>query len=137
MPRVEAKDTPALVVLHHRAPLLALTMTLAMLSLAGIPPLAGFFGKFLLLKAVIARGAAEPAYYWLVAVAIAGVIISLYYYFGVIRAIFWGKEAALTPIPTSMPVQISLYGCVAGMLILGLFPNWPVELTQASVKVLH
>jgi NADH-quinone oxidoreductase subunit N len=137
MTQVEGEDITALAGLNQRAPLLAITMTLAMVSLGGIPPLAGFFGKFLLFKAAIARGATEPAYYWLVAVAIAGVIISLYYYFGVVRAIFWGKEATLTPIPTSTPIQISLYGCVAGMLILGLFPNWLLELTKASVKVLH
>jgi NADH-quinone oxidoreductase subunit N len=137
MTQVEGEDITALAGLHQRAPLLALTMTLAMVSLGGIPPLAGFFGKFLLFKAALARGAAEPAYYWLVAVAIAGVIISLYYYFGVVRAIFWGKEAGLSPIPTSTPIRIALYGCVAGMLILGLFPNWLVEVTKASVKVLH
>ena len=137
MTQVEGEDITALAGLHQRAPLLALTMTLAMVSLGGIPPLAGFFGKFLLFKAALAQGATEPAYYWLVAIAIAGVIISLYYYFGVVRAIFWGKEAVLTPIPTSPPIRIALYGCVAGMLILGLFPNWLVEVTRASVKVLH
>ena len=51
--QVEGEDLSALAGLHHRSPLLAATMTLAMASLAGIPPLAGFFGKFLLLKAVI------------------------------------------------------------------------------------
>lgn len=137
MTQVEGEDITALAGLHQRAPLLALTMTLAMVSLGGIPPLAGFFGKFLLFKAALAQGATEPAYYWLVAIAIGGVIISLYYYFGVVRAIFWGKEMALSPIAMSTPIRISLYGCVAGMLILGLFPNWLVEVTRASVKVLH
>jgi NADH-quinone oxidoreductase subunit N len=137
MTQVEGEDITALAGLHQRAPLLALTMTLAMVSLGGIPPLAGFFGKFLLFKAALARGAAEPAYYWLVAIAIGGVIISLYYYFGVVRAIFWGKETALSPIAMSTPIRIALYGCVAGMLILGLFPNWLVEVTRASVKALH
>ena len=137
MRQVEGEDISALAGLNQRSPLLALTMTLAMVSLAGIPPLAGFFGKFLLFKAALAQGAAEPAYYWLVAIAIAGVMISLYYYFGVVRAIFWGKEMALSPIAMSAPIRIALYGCVAGMLILGLFPNWLVEVTRASVKVLH
>lgn len=137
MTQVEGEDITTLAGLNQRAPLLAITLTLAMVSLAGIPPLAGFFGKFLLLKAVLAQGAAEPAYYWLVAIAIVGVVISLYYYFAVVRAIFWGKESTLAPIATSVPIQISLYGCLAGMLIVGLFPNWLVELTRASVKVLH
>src|SRR6266404_741282 len=85
MRTVEGEDIASLAGLNQRSPLLAGTLTLAMVSLAGIPPLAGFFGKFLLLKAVVEKGAADPAYYWLVAVAIFGVVISIYYYFGVIR----------------------------------------------------
>lgn len=137
MTQVEGEDISALGGLNQRAPLLALTMTLAMVSLGGIPPLAGFFGKFLLFKAAIARGAAEPAYYWLVAIAIAGVIISLYYYFGVIRAIFWGQESQLSPIRTSAPTRISLYACAIGMLALGIFPNWLVAATSEAVKSLR
>src|SRR5436309_3762997 len=91
MRRVEGEDISALAGLSQRSPLLALTMTLAMVSLAGIPPLAGFFGKFLLLKAVIERGADHPGYYCLALTALAGVVISLYYYFCVIRAIYWSK----------------------------------------------
>jgi NADH-quinone oxidoreductase subunit N len=112
-------------------------MTLAMVSLGGIPPLAGFFGKFLLFKAAIARGASEPAYYWLVGIAIVGVIISLYYYFGVVRAMFWGKEVPNTPLEPSVPARVCLYACVLGMLALGLFPNWLVNLTDQAVKILH
>ncbi len=137
MGQVEGEDITALAGLSKRAPLLALTMTLAMVSLAGIPPLAGFFGKFLLFKAAIAQGATEPAYYWLVGVAIVGVIISLYYYFGVVRAIFWAKDAQLEPIPTSFPIRVSLYGCVFGMLALGLFPNWLVNAASEAVKALR
>jgi NADH-quinone oxidoreductase subunit N len=137
MTQVEGEDITALAGLNQRAPLLALTMTFAMVSLAGIPPLAGFFGKFLLFRAAITRGATDSSYYWLVAIAIGGVIISLYYYFGVVRAIFWGKEAQLTPIRTSTPIRVCLYGCVAGMLVLGLFPNWLITLTSEAVKVLR
>jgi NADH-quinone oxidoreductase subunit N len=137
MTQVQGEDITALAGLNQRAPLLAVTMTLAMVSLAGIPPLAGFFGKFLLLKAAIASGASEPAYYWLVAIAIIGVIISLYYYFGVVRAIFWGKEPQSKPIPTSAPIRVCLVGCVVGMLVLGLFPNWLLNATFEAVKVLR
>src|SRR5262249_42264286 len=83
--KVEGEDITALAGLNQRSPLLALTLTLAMVSLAGIPPLAGFFGKFLLLKAVVEKGAANPAYYWLVGVALLGVVISISYYFGVVK----------------------------------------------------
>jgi len=85
MRTVEGEDIAALAGLNQRSPLLAGTLTLAMVSLAGIPPLAGFLESFFWLKAVVEKGAADPAYYWLVAVAIFGVVISIYYYFGVIR----------------------------------------------------
>ncbi|HZR16919.1 MAG TPA: NADH-quinone oxidoreductase subunit N [Verrucomicrobiae bacterium] len=137
MTQVEGEDITALAGLHQRAPLLAVTMTLAMVSLGGIPPMAGFFGKFLLFKAAIARGATEPAYYWLVGIAIFGVVISLYYYFGVVRAMFWAKEAPTTRFEPSVPTRVCLYACVAGMLALGLFPNWLVTLTDQAVKTLH
>ena len=64
IPYVEAEDISALAGLNQRSPLLATSLTLAMVSLAGIPPLAGFFGKFLLFKSAIEQG---PSYYWLVA----------------------------------------------------------------------
>jgi NADH-quinone oxidoreductase subunit N len=138
MRHIDGEDISALGGLNQRAPLLATTMTLAMVSLAGIPPMAGFFGKFLLIKAAIARGPAQSAYYWLVGVALIGVVISLYYYFGVIRAIFWPRDVAdMSPIRTSKPIRASLYACVAGMLFLGLYPNPLVNLAAEAVKTLR
>jgi NADH-quinone oxidoreductase subunit N len=138
MQQIDGEDVTALAGLNQRAPLLAATMTLAMVSLAGIPPMAGFFGKFLLFKAAIAQGSAQPAYYWLVAIAIAGVVMSLYYYFGVVRVIFWSKDVAdLSPIKTSKPVRLSLFACVAGMFLLGLFPSWVMNLAGEAVKALR
>ena len=138
MRQVDGEDLRALAGLSRRSPLLAATMTLAMASLAGIPPLAGFFGKFLLLKAVIEQGAAQPGYYCLAFTALVGVVISLYYYFGVVRAIYWSEEVGdLSPIPLSEPVRVSLYGCIAGMFFLGLFPGPLVNLAAEAVKVLR
>ncbi len=136
--QVGEEDVGALAGLHRRSPLLAATMTLAMASLAGIPPLAGFFGKFLLLKAVIQQGATQPGYYCLTFTALAGVVISLYYYFGVVRAIYWGEEAKdLSPIEVSWPIRITIYGCIAGMLYLGLFPNAIVGVATRAVTLLR
>jgi len=138
MREVEDEDVSGLAGLNQRAPLLAATMTLAMVSLAGIPPMAGFFGKFLLIKAALAQGPLVSAYYWLVGIAIAGVVISIYYYFGIVRAIYWSKDVAdLSPIPTSAPLRVSLYGCVAGMFVLGLYPNPIVSWATEAVKVLR
>ena len=136
--QADGDDLSALAGLHRRSPLLAAALTLAMASLAGIPPLAGFFGKFLLLKAVIEQGPVNPGYYCLAFTALAGVVISLYYYFGVVRAIYWSNDAPdLSPIPLSRPIRVSIYVCIAGMLYLGMFPNALVNLATQAVKVLR
>jgi NADH-quinone oxidoreductase subunit N len=136
--RAEGDDLSALAGLNRRSPLLAAALTLSMASLAGIPPLAGFFGKFLLLKAVIEQGQVNPAYYCLAFTVLAGVVISLYYYFGVVRAIYWSNDAPdLSPIPISRPIRVSIYGCIAGMFYLGIFPNALVNLAAQAVKVLR
>jgi len=139
MRQADAEDISSLAGLNQRSPLLAATMTLAMVSLAGIPPLAGFFGKFLLLKAVLqqAQATANHGYYCLVFTALAGVVISLYYYFGVIRAIYWSKAAPdPSPIVLSAPAKVALAVCGAGMFWIGLFPNALVNLAAAAVKSL-
>jgi NADH-quinone oxidoreductase subunit N len=133
-----AEDVSALAGLHQRAPLLAATMTLAMISLAGIPPLAGFFGKFLLFKAVAEQATFRPGYYGLLGVAIVGVVISIWYYFGVIRAIYWSKDPPdMSPIPISLPARVSLYACAAGMIGLGVFPGAALAMASEAVKALR
>ncbi len=133
----DSEDVTVLAGLNQRSPLLATVLTLAMISLAGIPPLAGFFGKFLLLKAVVEQGATNSAYYWLVGITLIGVVISLYYYFGIIRAIYWSKEPAdLSPVIVSWPARAVLIVCAAGMLYLGLLPDRAVQQTQLAVQVL-
>jgi NADH-quinone oxidoreductase subunit N len=135
--KLEGDDIGALAGLNQRSPLLATTLTMAMVSLAGIPPLAGFFGKFLLLKAVVAQGAVYHGYYCLTAVALFGVVVSLYYYFGVVRAIYWSADATdMSAIVVSWPARIALYVCALGMLFLGLFPDKVLNCANQAVKVL-
>jgi NADH-quinone oxidoreductase subunit N len=139
MRHLNDEDISALAGLSQRSPLLAATMTFAMVSLAGIPPLAGFFGKFLLLKSVIEAGQAthNHGYYCLAFTALAGVIISLYYYFGVVRAIYWSKnQADLSPIPLSGGAKFSIGICIAGMFWLGIFPNTMLNVTNEAANVL-
>jgi len=136
MRHLDNEDISALAGLNQRSPLLATTLTLAMVSLAGIPPLAGFFGKFLLLKAVIEQGAANPGYYCLAFTALAGVVISLYYYGGVIRAIYWSQDAPadLSPILLSGPAKVAIAICIAGMFWIGLFPNTVLNLANEAAQ---
>ncbi|MCS7337217.1 MAG: NADH-quinone oxidoreductase subunit N [Verrucomicrobiae bacterium] len=133
----EAEDISSLAGLGQRAPFLAATMTIAMASLAGVPPLAGFFGKFLLLKAVIERGAVDPSYYALAFAALAGIVVSLYYYFGVVRVMYWGKlQAESGPVPLSVPAKLGVAVCVGGMFYLGLFPGAVLKLAAEAVSAL-
>jgi NADH-quinone oxidoreductase subunit N len=135
--QADTEDISGLAGLNQRSPLLAATMTLAMVSLAGIPPLAGFFGKFVLLKAVIEQGATNTGYYCLAFTALVGVVISFYYYFGVVRAIYWSKVPAdLSPIPMSRPIQFVICACMGGMFWLGLFPGAVLSLAESAAAVL-
>jgi NADH-quinone oxidoreductase subunit N len=124
--------------LSQRSPLLAATLTLSMVSLAGIPPLAGFFGKFLLIKSVIeaARTSHHFGYIYLLVIAIFGVVISLYYYFNVVRVIYWSREAKdLSPITLSAPAMVAAWVCIGGIFWLGLCPNSVLNMTNLAAAV--
>jgi NADH-quinone oxidoreductase subunit N len=137
MKNLNNADISGLAGLNRRSPLLAATLAIAMVSLAGIPPLAGFFGKFLLLKAVLEQGPAHPAYYCLAFTALVGVAISLYYYFGVVRAIYWSQDVAdLTPIQLSVPAKCFIWAAIAGIFWLGLFPNTVLNWALGTVQPL-
>jgi NADH-quinone oxidoreductase subunit N len=101
--------------LYGTNPRLSLIMMLAMFSLAGIPPVAGFFGKFFLFTA-----AAEKGYFVLVFIALVNATISLYYYLLVIKAMFINKsEKPIQPFTSNLPMRISLVVCVLGILVTG------------------
>jgi NADH-quinone oxidoreductase subunit N len=102
--------------LYHTNPLLSLLMMLALFSLAGIPPVAGFFGKFFLFTS-----AAHAGYYWLVFIAVINATISLYYYLLVIKAMFINKsENPIAYFKSALTTRIALMLCVAGIFSIGL-----------------
>jgi NADH-quinone oxidoreductase subunit N len=101
--------------LYQTNPKLSLIMTLALFSLAGIPPVAGFFGKFFLFTA-----AAEKGFYLLVLIAVLNTIISLYYYLLVVKAMFINKnETPVEKFRSDFPTRFALGICVAGIVITG------------------
>jgi NADH-quinone oxidoreductase subunit N len=103
--------------LYRTNPNLSMVMMLALFSLAGIPPVAGFFGKFFLFAAAASKG-----YYFLVFLAVVNVTISLYYYLLVIRAMFIRKNE--NPIPffkSKIYMRLGLVITVLGILVLGLY----------------
>jgi NADH-quinone oxidoreductase subunit N len=101
--------------LYHTNPGLSLIMTLALFSLAGIPPIAGFFGKFFLFTA-----AAQKGFYVLVTIAVLNTIIALYYYLLVVKAMFINaNENPIGKIKSDFATRLGLMICVAGMVITG------------------
>lgn len=101
--------------LYKTNPKLALVLMLSLFSLAGIPPVAGFFGKLFLFGAAASKG-----YYWLIFVAVVNATISLYYYLKPVRAMFIEKND--TPIATFRSdgyLRIGLVVCVLGIFATG------------------
>ena len=108
--------------LYATNPVLSWVMAISLFSLAGIPPTAGFFGKFFLLMAAAGKGN-----YVFIVIAALNMVISLYYYLRVIRAIFMDSQPQ--PIrPLKIPVLpgIAFLVCVAGIIVTGLM-GWVYE----------
>jgi NADH-quinone oxidoreductase subunit N len=135
--------------LRMRSPLLAGCMSIFMLSLAGLPPLAGFFGKFYLFSAAL-RAGENHGLLWLVALALLGSLISLYYYLIVLKVIFVDEPAHhdTSPLRHATPesnvggsvdqgrdslqrVSLSVLGAI--VIILGLIPGPLVDRIIASL----
>jgi len=110
--------------LSRRAPILSLCMMIFMLSLAGIPPLAGFFGKFYLFVAAAAIDPANLGLLWLVILAIAMSAVSLYYYIQVLKQIYvvpalmGGSEQ-----PAPVISQVVLSVIALAVIVFGCAPN--------------
>ena len=103
--------------LAQRSPMLALLCALFLLSLAGIPPLLGFFGKFLLFGAAI-----QAQQLWLALAGIINSAIALYYYVNIIRLMYLLPPAHPQPLSTPRALRLALGVCAAATLLLGLFP---------------
>ena len=116
--------------LSKRAPVVALLCALFLLSLAGMPPLLGFFGKFLLFGSALQ--AHQPA------LAIAGVVnsaIALYYYVNIIRLMYLTAPEQAGPLRASFPLRVAVVVCGVTTVVLGLFPSTLLSLVAAAASV--
>lgn len=102
--------------LGKKQPLIAAVLTLSMLSLAGIPPLAGFFGKYFLFVAAVGK------YPWLIVLAVINSAISIYYYFKIIIAMYFTREGTETEL--SLPAGVR-WAVVLGLLLIVLLTIAP------------
>ncbi|OPZ10396.1 MAG: NADH-quinone oxidoreductase subunit N [candidate division BRC1 bacterium ADurb.BinA364] len=118
-------------------PLLVAAMTVFMVSLTGLPPTAGFIGKFKLFKVLVDAGLGEsvrqPGFYF--SLAIIGVLnsaISLYYYFKIVRAMALEQYETAPSVPLLRPEAIGVALLLAAVLIFGIFPQAIQEFTSIS-----
>jgi NADH-quinone oxidoreductase subunit N len=110
--------------LSRRAPVLSFCMLIFMLSLAGIPPLAGFFGKFYLFTSVLYAQPRTLGLLWLVILAILTSTVSLYYYLQVLKRIYIAPMPDNAgPIRTPVVAQVILCLIAIGVVVLGCAPN--------------
>lgn len=102
--------------LYQTNPKLTMVMTLALFSLAGIPPFAGFFSKFFIFAAAFHSG-----YHLIVFIALVNTIISLYYYLLIVKAMFISpNDQPIAQFNCGMAMRASLMLCVAGIVLLGI-----------------
>ena len=131
---VEGDEIEDFAGLSKRHPVAALLMLVFMVSLAGIPPTAGFIGKFYLFMAAIQAGLT-----WLAIVAVVLTAISAYFYLRVVMVMYMREPQSVGPatrFATSPAIAVVLACALAGVVLLGLFPNVLVSLSSQSVLLL-
>jgi NADH-quinone oxidoreductase subunit N len=122
--------------LSRRAPLVSVCMMIFLLSLAGIPPLAGFFGKFYVFTAALRADPEHLGLLWLVVLAIAMSAVSLYYYLKVLKQIFVvdsPADAPATPVPLTSQVILAILAL--SVFGFGLAPNLLLDPLQTALSL--
>jgi len=117
--------------LHRRSPFAAFAMLLFMLSLGGIPPTAGFMGKFWLFSAAI-----DAHYYWLAVIGVLNSAISLYYYLRIVVFMYLKTDTAGSEPTTSPALAIALGVALVATIVIGVYPRLLFELADASARTL-
>ncbi len=114
-----------------RAPLLALALTLCLISLIGMPPAAGFMAKF-----YIFNGAMQSGLLWLVIIAVVNSVVSAYYYLRVVKVMWFGETVSTEALPSSGALRVALAIACLGVLLLGIIPGTMMNLAQAAARIL-
>jgi NADH-quinone oxidoreductase subunit N len=122
--------------LSRRAPLLSLCMMVFMLSLAGIPPLAGFFGKFYVFSSALqASGPVPLGLLWLVILALLLSAVSLYYYLQVLKQIYVAPASGESQQASTFPVlQATVCLLAIAVILLGCAPEWFISNLVSAVS---
>ncbi len=118
--------------LHRRSPLLAGCLAVFVLSLAGVPPLAGFFGKFAVFASALQLNGVAGPIGWLTLAAIALSAVGLYYYLLILKQAFVAapRSEVAPSVPVPVPARLALLASAALIIALGLFPSAVLKLFE-------
>jgi NADH-quinone oxidoreductase subunit N len=120
--------------LSKRSPIASFCMMIFMLSLAGIPPLAGFFGKFYIFTAAIGAEPKNFGLLWLVVISIAMSAVSLYYYLQVLKQIYVVDTNSDTTSKCSIPTTIAIVLLAIAVVLFGCVPRLFLEPLEIAMK---
>jgi NADH-quinone oxidoreductase subunit N len=114
-----------------RAPVLTLALSLCLISLIGMPPAAGFMGKFFVFK-----GAVQNGLLWLVVIAVINSVISAFYYLRVVKVMWFGEAASEEKVDSSLVLRLVVFVSCLGVLLLGIVPNYVMNVAEAAARLL-
>ena len=119
--------------LNRRSPWTAFLMLLTMLSLAGIPPTAGFYAKLAVISAAVGAGQL-----WLAVAAVLLSLVGAYYYLRVVKLMYFDEptEASALPIQSGVAMRVLLSANALGLLLIGLLPQMLMSLCYAAIALL-
>lgn len=126
-PYTKSDEMGELAGLSRKSPLLAAGMLLSLLSLAGVPPLAGFFAKFYILWASVKAGLL-----WLTVIGVLNVVTSLYYYLKVVKVLYIDPPLTDAPVSVSAAQKAVQYFSIFGIVLLGLWPGPIVRIAEQA-----
>ncbi len=115
--------------LARQAPVLAVTMTVSMLSMAGIPPLAGFMGKFFLFSSAIDAG-----YLWIAVLGFVLSMVSVYYYLIVVKSMYMAEPADDRPFEIGLPIRFAAVFAMVATVAMGVYPAPLSQLAEIAAK---
>jgi len=127
----ESEQIADLAGLFKRSPWYALVMAIYMFSLAGIPPMVGFYGKLAVLQAMVTTG--QSLYIWLAVIAVVLSLVGAFYYLRIVKVMFFDEPADHSPLsaPADARVVMSLNG--VAVLLLGVFPGGLLALCGQAI----
>lgn len=134
--RVGGDDISDFSGIGKRSPLLSFFLVIFILSLAGIPPLAGFFGKFYVFLSAVGRDAKGYGLMWLVVIGVANSAVSLYYYLKILKQMYIIEPKDPSPLSATRPMMWALTLSALIVIGLGIYPTPLIALLNALLSYL-